>query len=64
MNAFQIARAEQLLQQFETRQPDSKHAQIAKVHLREMLAYPERYTDVEARDVLGQCEARLIDRRK
>ncbi len=62
MSPTQRARAEQLLWQFETREPDSQPARIAKTHLREMLAHPELYGDGEARDVLGLCEARLIQK--
>lgn len=62
MSPAQRARAEQLLQQFETQQPDSQPARIAKTHLREMLAHAELYGDGEARDVIGLCEARLIQR--
>lgn len=58
MSPTQRARAEHLLWQFETQQPDSQPARIAKTHLREMLAHPELYSDGEASDVIGLCEAR------
>ncbi len=62
MRPTQRARAEQLLWQFETQQPDSQPARIAKTHIREMLAHPELYSDGEACDVISLCEARLIQK--
>lgn len=64
MSPTQRARAEHLLWQFETQQPDSQTARVAMVHLREMLAQPELYGDGEARDVLGLCEARRVHRER
>lgn len=59
MSPSQIARAQQILQQLETTQPDSMSARIAKTHLREMLSNPGGYSDTSARDVILLAESRL-----
>ena len=59
MSPSQIARAQQILQQLETTQPDNTAVRVAKTHLREMLSNPGGYSDTAARDVIMLAESRI-----
>lgn len=59
MNRYQQARAEQLMRECTTRQPDSPGARRARKHLIDMLIYPGSYSDTEVRDMLAMAETHL-----
>lgn len=59
MNKYQQARAEQLVRECTTRQPDSPGVRRARQHLRDLLTYPSLYSDTESRDMLALAETHL-----